>query len=90
MGLLDKAKEKAKQKAKDTVKTAVLGDTEFICTRCGRERNRAQVEILGTKSRKPRVWVCRDIKSCAKARGGSEGSIRHGRRNHPGSLPMDD
>lgn len=91
MGFLDRAKDAAKQKAKDVAKTAVLGDTEFVCSHCHRTRSRAQVTSFGSKNKKPRTWTCKDATSCRKARekNASEGTVRHSRRKHPGELPME-
>lgn len=67
--LAGKGKEKAKTKAKSAVKKAVLGDDEFVCTHCGRTRNRTQVQHYGSKTKKPPTWTCKNFRDCQKAQG---------------------
>ncbi len=62
-------KQKVKTAAKNQVKKAVLGTAdEIICHHCGRSRSRVQVQIHGSKHRKPLLFTCRNFQDCQKAR----------------------
>jgi len=65
----ENAKEKVKAKAKSAIRTAILGANEFQCCHCKRIRNRSQVTSWGLKSRRPRLWTCRNGKNCQDAQG---------------------